>query len=134
MATITFKGKDELIAAIRRNPTKVKQETVNYLKRGTAELLREMKKPAWRVGASGGGAPEDTGNLRQAHRTEINTSSLYGRVYADSGAARYAVYVHEGTKRMKARPWLEYAKKQKEKAIMAMQDDLLKKIVQDLAK
>ncbi len=134
MPDIEIKGAKELIAAIKRNPRVVRQLTGIYLKRGTAELLREMKKPAWRVGGTGGGAPEDTGNLRQAHRTQISLSQLFGRVFVDRNAARYAVWVHEGTKVMKARPWMEYAKEQKEKVIMKMQEELLKKIVQDLAK
>jgi len=52
----------------------------------------------------------------------------------NTDAAPYAEYVHEGTSRMEARPWLDYAMDQKETEIEGLYNDLLRNVVADLAK
>ena len=97
-----------------------------------AVLKQTALRNPWRVGGSGGGVPVDTGNLFIAHETEINKFSA--KLFVNNDRAKYASYVHDGTSRMKARPWLEYSKEKNKKAIERLQDDLLKNIVKDLAR
>ncbi len=130
---VEFRGQKELEAAIKRNPALVRSETSKYLTRASAEVNRQIKTAPWRVGGSKGGAPEATGNLRQAHRTEIDLSEFQAKIYTDSSLAKYAIWVHEGTKKMAARPWMDKALSDKARDINALQDDLLKNIVSDLA-
>jgi hypothetical protein len=85
----------------------------------------------WRMGGTGGGSPVAAahgGNLRDTHRTQINQWSAIIRP-----TAKYAMYVHEGTFRMQARPWLDYAQQQADGAISILSNQLLDKIVSDLA-
>jgi HK97 gp10 family phage protein len=48
-------------------------------------------------------APVDTGRLRADIRTRIKEKELQGEIYND---VEYAVFVHEGTSRMRGRPYL----------------------------
>ena len=103
--SIEFKGLEELKRAISRNPQKVIEETQTFLQRGMAVYRSGIQNKPWRVGSSGGGAPVDTRNLVQSHAVRID------KFEASIGPSRnyyvpYAAYVHEGTSRMQARPWL----------------------------
>jgi len=128
------RGQKEFEAAIKRNPTLLKSEAGKYLQRGTAVVLRQTKEPPWKVGAGGGGAPVLTGNMRQAHRTQVEVDQFLARIYVDTQAAKYAIWVHDGTSRLEARPWLEFALQEKRKEIEKLQNDLLEAILKDLAK
>lgn len=131
--TVEFKGMDELKQAIERNPELVRREAGKYLQRASSVILRETKNPPWRLGSSGGGSPKDTGALLQSHVTQISLNDLMARIYTNDQIAPYASYVHEGTSKLEARPWLDYAVEQQEKEIMELQDDLLDEIVKDMA-
>lgn len=50
--------------------------------------------------------PVKTGRLRSSEATSLSLNEIGGRV---STNVDYAIYVHEGTKYMKARPFLEAA-------------------------
>ena len=54
--------------------------------------------------------PYDTGLLRSSIRTETNISGLEAVITGmwDEGTAPYGIYVHEGTYKMSARPFLEW--------------------------
>lgn len=132
---IKIKGSKEFNKAIVRSPRVVRREYSRYLTRGLAVLNREIRRPPWRVGASNGGIPVaevDGGNLRQAHRT-LRTAVL-GRIYVDPSAAKYGIYVHEGTTFMKERPWMDTALKNRKKDLEKLQDKMHKNIVKELAK
>jgi len=122
-------GLESLEKAIKRNPEKVKDEIGKFITRALRLYKASIIRSPWRVGGSGGGSPVATGNLRDTHETNIGTWQAYIRPNA-----KYAPYIHEGTSRMEARPWLEHAMKTNEQEIEKLQDDLLKKIVGDLAK
>ncbi len=122
---IDLKGLEE---AIRRNPAKVREEASKFIARGLAEYRRHIQGPPWRVGGGPGGAPRDTGHLRDTHMTEI--APFEGRI---TPKAPYAIYVHEKTKYMEARPWLNYAKMSGESRIQQLQRELLEVIVKDLS-
>lgn len=133
---VEFKGRDELLRALRRSPKKVVEYTGDYFQDASAVLLRDMKRPAWRVGQSGGGIPEDTGDLREKHLIDINLNQLVARIAVNPNTPpiKYAIWVHEGTKRTKARPWMDQTLERKEGEVDALQGELLQRIVRDLAR
>lgn len=119
----------QLKTAIARSPLKVKSEANIFLQRGLSEYKRiAVQSAPWRVGGSGGGVPRSTGNLREQHYTKIN--GFEGRFGVSDKAVRYAGFVHGGTKRMKARPWLEYARTKADGAVkkhyQVFMDNILK--------
>lgn len=143
MATeIRIIGLDELKAAIKRSPTTVLNETRKFISQGLAIYKRGINNQPWRVGGTGGGAPVSndpryprknqrsrSGNLRDTHRTNI--SNLEGRIFP---TAPYAIWVHNGTRRMKARPWLDYVKSTQDREIQKLYRGMLETITKDLAK
>ena len=46
----------------------------------------------------------------------------------------FAGFVHEGTSRVKKRPWLDWVKMDKDKEIQKLEQDMLEKLTEDLAK
>ena len=145
MFNVNWIGVNELRAAVNRNPQKVLDEARNFLSRGLAAYKSGIINNPWRIGGDGGGAPvsndprygrafqrQRSGNLRDSHETEIN--GLMGRIYPNTDRAPYAQYVHYGTGRMQARPWLDYVKRAKEGVIEDLYRKMLGNIVGDLAK
>ncbi len=118
-----------LKSAIKRNPERVKGEIRNFLVKGIAIYNRGIIRNPWMLGVSGGGAPVDTGYMRDTHRKEIGL--IEAKIMP---TVSYAPYVHQGTKRMKARPWLDYVKESKDREIREEEKILLENIVKDLAK
>jgi len=124
-------GLKELKAAVRRNPQRIILEARNFLSRGIAEYKKGIIRNPWKIGGTGGGAPVRTGNLRDTHFTQI---SRFTAMIGPDKFNRYAKFVHEGTRKMKARPWLEYVKKDKDSAIQKHYSTMLANITHDLAK
>ena len=131
MTDIEIIGLRELQAAVARNPGRVQKEGRNFLQRGLAKYKQGIIRNPWRLGQNGGGSPVKTGNLRDTHETQI--SGLEGRIGPNTALARYARYVHQGTRRMHPRPWLEYVKQSKDAEIRVLYGELLQNIVKDLA-
>ncbi|MEQ9135757.1 MAG: hypothetical protein RLO51_11150 [Thalassobaculum sp.] len=131
---LTVRGLEELRRAVLRNPQTVLTEVGKFLVRGIAVYNRIIIRNPWRRGMSGGGAPKDTGNLRDTHVREIQPWS--GRIYP---TAPYAPYVHgiEGFRRRRTyqlRPWLDHAKQTGDREIQQLQGQLLDGIIGDLAR
>jgi len=129
---IEIKGAKEFSYQIRKNPEVVKKETADFFNKSIIEFKRVVNISPWRLGGNGGGAPVDTGNLRESHKTDIRAfTATYG---VNTRRADYAWAVHEGTARMKERPWLNYAIDQKKGVIDKLANEMLKKVVVNLAK
>jgi hypothetical protein len=131
---LTIEGLEELRRAVRRNPQKVLTETGKFLQRGIRAYNKVILRNPWRMGQSGGGAPEDSGNLRDTHRRVINTWEAM--IYP---TAPYAPYVHgiEGYARRRSyqlRPWLDHAKDTADSEIRRLEGEMLDSIVGDLAR
>lgn len=121
----------QLKRAFASSPQTVIKEGKIFLTRGLSEYKRvALQTSPWRVGQSGGGIPVSTGNLREQHRTVI--SNLEGRFGVGQTRVKYAKYVHDGTNRMKARPWLEFARTKADGAVKkhykVFMDNILKHI------
>ena len=131
---LSVEGLAELRRAVLRNPQAVITEVGKFLQRGIAVYNRIILRNPWRRGMSGGGAPVDTGNLRDTHVREIGPWSA--RIYP---TAPYAAYVHgiDGFTRRRSyqlRPWLDHAKETGDREIRALEGRLLEGIIGDLAK
>lgn len=126
---IEIKGLDEFKQAIERNPTVVQKEINKFLVRGLAVYNRLIIRNPWRVGDDGGGAPVRTGNLRDTHQRTVERFQANIRA-----TAPYADKVHEGTGKMKARPWLDFAEKEGQKDVEDLADEMVGAIVENLAK
>ena len=105
-----------LQAAVYRNPVKVRHEVSKFLSRGIAVYNRGIVRSPWQMGmfftSGGGGAPVATGNLRDTHRREV--SPWQAKIYP---TAPYAGYVHEGTRYLHKRPWLDWVQQQSDREI-----------------
>ena len=129
MPIVRIEGLSELEKAVERNPTKTRTELNRFFVRGLAIYRSGIKNNPWRVGMQGGGAPVRTGGLRDTHNDVIEAYR------ASTGpTASYALFVHEGTSKMKARPWLDSVKSDKQKDIDKLAEEMLENIVKDLAK
>lgn len=131
--TVYTVGFKELKAAVKRNPQLVASETKKFMTRGMSKYKRGILNDPWRVGSRGGGAPTDTGHMRDLHVTKV--SNYKASIGPNLVATPYARYVHEGTRRgLAARPWLDYVKKRNEHRIQSLYRELLKNITKDLAR
>ena len=135
--TIKINGLKAFKKAVQKNPTKVKKEVKVMLVRSRAMLDRSIIRNPWRIGQSRGGAPVDTGNLRDTHQRRITSFQL--AIYP---TARYAPFVHGpgiggkkfSRKGLQLRPWLDVAIRDNKKAINELGGKMLKNLVKDLAK
>jgi hypothetical protein len=118
--------------AIKNNPKVVAQETKDFLYRAEKRLESKTGSQPWRVGSNGGGSPVATGNLLRAH--EADRKPFYLRWFVNTDRAKYAEYVHGGTKNMKGRPWLRWVENESEKQIQEDAQRLVKNITDALGK
>lgn len=122
-------GLKEFQTAIKKNPQRIVTAIGVFLTRAIAAYNRGIIRKPWRIGQSGGGAPVDTGNLRDTHHHEIK--KWQARIFP---TAKYAYYVHDRPKYHHPRPWLNYVKKTKDKEIKKLEKEMLKNVVANLAK
>lgn len=124
---LTQRGLEDLRRAIKRSPRRAEREAGTFIARGIATYNRTIIRNPWRLGQSGGGAPVDTGNLRDTHVRKVETWE--GRIKA---TAPYAYAVHSGEGQRHPRPWLDYAKEKNEAKITQLIKEMLDSIVADL--
>lgn len=82
---------DKVVSAFQKAPQLMAKEMKDAIKRSTFQIQK----------ASMQNTPVDTGRLRASHETFFTNNS--GTVQTD---VFYDVFVHEGTKFMKARPFM----------------------------
>jgi hypothetical protein len=128
---------DKLKKAIQRNPQKTKDEVNIFLVRTQSVIKQGIVQEPWRVGATSGGVPVKTGNLKKAHEYTIEPFRFVVAVNkrkTQVGKWNYASLVHDGTSKMEARPWLTNIEKTKRPQIDRLAKDMLEKITTDLGK
>lgn len=125
MYSVEFDPKDvkALERAIKRSPQTVLREVGVFLARAIATYNRGIIRSPWRLGMAGGGAPVDTGNLRDTHKKTV--SPMSAEIYPTAG---YAEKVHAG------RPWLDHVFNSNQNDIRKLEEQLIEKVTQDLAK
>jgi hypothetical protein len=132
---VSHKDIEAFRKAIERNPQAVKESVDTFLAKGKHLIMSSIKRDPWRVGMTGGGSPIaliNGGNLFKAHHDTMSPWSW--EVKVNEGKAPYAVFVHEGTRYMSARPWLDYAVETKEREIYAEAQKVIDYVVNNLAK
>ena len=88
---VKIEGLNELKANLRRYPQISAPEIEKAIKKSVNEIEKNAKPRT----------PVDTGRLRGSYRTN------FGKFRGEIGPnTNYALYVHEGTRKMKARPYL----------------------------
>ena len=102
-------------------PAKIRSEVGKFLVRGIAVYNQGILRNPWRVGGRGGGAPVDTGNMRDTHIKSVRQWEASIEPTAD-----YARAVH------KDRPWLDYVQQQKGSEIQRLEAELLDNIIKGL--
>lgn len=91
---IHIEGLDKFIAALNQSPKIVKK----YLNNAIRKSIIDIQSTAVPI------TPIDTGRLRSSYEIE------FGDLRGSTGpTAEYAIYVHEGTRYMKGRPFLKQA-------------------------
>lgn len=128
-----IEGIKEFKEAIRRSPGKVQDEAQKLFIRNASFIDRFLSSSAWRVGGGAAGVPFRSGNLLDNARDRVFTAySLI--ISTDLNTAPYGLYVHDGTRKMKARPYydaaVEKTEAEREDAINKFMDE----VVKDLAK
>lgn len=131
MPQFKTRGFKQLERAIERNPKKVRREVGDFFVDVMRIYNTGIIRHPWRIGGRGGGAPVDTGNLRDRHIRKIST--WQARIYVDRGVD-YAEAVHYGTKHMEARPWLDYVFDSKWNDVKKREKELYDNIIKDLAR
>lgn len=113
----------DLQRALQRNPQVVTEAVGRFIVHGIAVFNRGIIRNPWRIGQLGGGAPVLTGNLRDTHQKEV--SSMSARIFP---TAQYASAVHTN------RPWLDHVFNTSKDEILRLENELLDKVVNDLAR
>lgn len=128
---VEYKGFKEFDRALARNPKVVKSEVSDFLVKGMREYNKGIIRNPWRVGKTSGGTPVakfDGGMLRDTHKREFE--DMEARIYP---TRPYASYVHEGTRKMEKRPWLDHVKEKSSLAIIKLHGKMMDNIIKDLA-
>lgn len=97
---LQVKGLRKLKRAFIFAPTKVGKEIEDGLKKSIVIVEREAKRSI----TTGRTRAIDTGRLRASHFSRVK--GLTGEIFP---TVNYAIFVHEGTRFMRSRPWLEKA-------------------------
>lgn len=121
--------------AIARNPQVIMRAVGEFLARGISVYNRGIIRNPWVMGASGGGSPVDTANLRDTHQKQVRpfeatifpTAPYAGYVHGDDGKTR-------NVRGVQLRPWLDFIEKNSEDEINQLSIELLETVTNDLAK
>ncbi len=94
-------------------------EIMNWLAKKPDETVREVgkaiEKAVFKVNERAKrNSPVDTGRMRASISKSVSERAMSGEVVV---GVRYGIYVHEGTRYMKGRPFLENAVRDSEKEI-----------------
>jgi len=118
---IFIKGLAELQKNLARSKSIINKHYARAIKRGSLILERDLK--------TGGYMPVRTGLLKGSIRTAIQPLKATIAPHTD-----YAIYVHEGTWKMKARPFLDTALQNKRAEVEKEFLNATGLITRDLAK
>lgn len=115
--SVKIQGLKELQGALEKYPSIAGRNIQDAIQASLAEIQR----------ASVPLTPVDTGRLRRSYRTR--TGLLKGTIFPNT---EYAIYVHEGTKYMRSRPFLEKGVKKAKPKIENHFADALDKTFKDI--
>jgi HK97 gp10 family phage protein len=99
--TLEIEGIDKLLRDLKTWDVKARKEAVVAVADGIERIDTEAQKPP-----KDGGCPRKSTRLASSHRKKFYKNGLAGEYGPHTD---YAVYVHEGTRKMAPRPWLQNA-------------------------
>lgn len=115
LITIEIKNFDKILSKFREVPRIT-----------TKELQHAIYKSIFLLqGATKAGSPVDKGKLRGSHETSF-PEALTGRLAA---TRNYAIFVHDGTRYMRPRPWFKNAVESNKATVNRFFGDALKNII-----
>ena len=139
MSDVIFKiDYQKLKTAIQNNPRTIRNGALTFMRDSINSYWRVINNtPKWRVGASGGGVPVASGNLRKAHQKEI--TPFESKIWVDTnktqaGKWNYAELVAGGTRKMPARNWIKFAKDSMQRNVEIYKQKFLKDVLDNLSK
>lgn len=115
MITIEVKGLDELVRKFGDLPNDLMKEISDAMRK-SAFLVEAKAKPL---------TPVDTGRLRASIRPDY----IRPLEAAIAPHTEYAIYVHEGTRYMKARPFMKWGVKAAEGDIKKVFEEAISKVL-----
>lgn len=121
---IEIKNIERIIYAFQKAPEEMGKGIQRALER-VGVFVEGKTKEHITAGTDMWKAPIDTGAMRSGINTSFTPSQA---VIRPSSSTPYAEYVHEGTKRMRARPFFEITAKNEEKRI----EDMFNKELEDI--
>jgi hypothetical protein len=132
MLSIKMSGFKEFEKRIYESPEIVKELAQMYFVRAVAKVFTVINNNPWKIGGGGGGAPVATRNLvARAHDTIYEP--FQALIAININKVKYAGYVHEGTRKMEKRPWLDYAQEKSDLPIQKLQEDFINDLTKHLA-
>lgn len=95
---VKIENEKEVMEELKKYPELINKNLITYIKLALIGIQRNAKMIA----------PVDTGRLRADIRTDlrIQSNEVKGVIFNN---VRYALFVHEGTSRMRARPYFKQA-------------------------
>lgn len=96
--SIKIENIDEINRFLKSRPVRMREELNRAVKKSVLSVERQTKI----------NSPVDTGLMRTSVNSRTYRSEIAGEVIA---GVRYAIYVHEGTYKMRARPYMNEAAK-----------------------
>lgn len=124
---ITFKDMDRFRAALKASPRIVAKHLQKAITTATFQFERAVKQNI-RTGRDMWKPPIDTGRMWNAFQTSIYT--LRGEI---TNPVRYSVFVHEGTYKMQARPFLTITERTEQEPINKLFQDELEAAMNEIA-
>jgi len=121
---------EKLRRAIQKFPREVKDATDKFLVRASSFYRQSIVQSPWRLSSGGGGSPIATGNLKKSHEYKIEPFKLV--ISINEQRSPYARFVHDGTYKMRERPWLDYAVNTQESRVNSEARKLLQKLTDEL--
>ena len=119
---IKIEGLDRLRTKWNAMPAKIKKMTMDALMKSGYQVERESKKET----------PVDTGRLRSSISIASSLALRAEPHVIISPHTNYAIYVHDGTRRMKARPFMTKGYESSRSKIKANMRQLLRDITKEM--
>ena len=130
---INEKDLRSLRKAFNNSPDLMRRKGGQLMTRLKANLQQRIIRRPWQVGGLGGGVPVATGALRDSHYYKVSATSMEAGLNPHV-TELYGRYVHDGTSKMEARPWLDYAVEKEESNTNQLVNNFLDDVVQGLAR
>jgi len=128
---IEIKNLDKLTAAFKKSPKLIKDEMEKAMGNISWYVVTQTKEHI-RMGTDMWKAPLDTGAMmRGISPTKI---SPFESIITPSDSTPYAIYVHEGTRHMKDRPFFEVTAKRSKEGIEERANQVLNNVAERLCR